>query len=259
MAAPLAFSLANSPVFLFHRISGIVSSDLSVDEILGEVISLTVEATACDACLVYLIDRESNEMVLRASQLPHSGDLGKLRIQAGEGITGWVAEHKSIVALPHHAFSDPRFKRFQALVEDTYEAFLSVPLICGGEVIGVVNVHHREPHRHTGEEVNMLVFIGEQLGVAISKSLLEQQNARLLEETEEIRRELATRKVVERAKGILQQKYHLSEEDAYFRLRNQSRRMRRPMKELAEAIILSEDVSAQRSRAGAVGGDSLPS
>ena len=48
---------------------------------------------------------------------------------------------------------------------------------------------------------------------------------------------------MERAKGILQQKFSLTEEDAYLRLRNESRRLRRPMKELAEAIILTEELS----------------
>jgi AmiR/NasT family two-component response regulator len=54
--------------------------------------------------------------------------------------------------------------------------------------------------------------------------------------------------VVERAKGILQQKYQLTEEEAYLRLRNESRRLRRPMKELADALILAEDL-ARKSRA----------
>jgi uroporphyrinogen-III synthase len=47
---------------------------------------------------------------------------------------------------------------------------------------------------------------------------------------------------VERAKGIIQKKYNTTEEDAYFRLRNQSRRLRRSMRELAEAVILAEDI-----------------
>jgi uroporphyrinogen-III synthase len=58
-----------------------------------------------------------------------------------------------------------------------------------------------------------------------------------------MKRELQTRKLVERAKGILQQRHAITEEEAYLRLRNQSRRLRRPMKELAEAIILSEDLN----------------
>jgi AmiR/NasT family two-component response regulator len=52
---------------------------------------------------------------------------------------------------------------------------------------------------------------------------------------------LETRKLVERAKGILQVEAGLSEEDAYKRIQQQSRRMRKPMKEIAEAIILSSE------------------
>jgi signal transduction protein with GAF and PtsI domain len=227
-----------SPVSLFHRVSNIVSSNLSLEEMLGEILGLTVQVTGCDACLVYLIDHEANEMVLRASQVPHAADLGELRIKMGEGVTGWVAEHRSVVALPAHASSDSRFKRFQALVEDTYEAFLSVPIVSGGEAIGVINVHHREPHDHTQEEISLLIFIGEQTGGVVSK-------ARLMEEAASVRRQLEDRKLVERAKGIIQQKYNTTEEDAYFRLRNQSRRLRRPMRDLAEAIILAEDMQSQ--------------
>jgi uroporphyrinogen-III synthase len=234
---------SESQVSILHRISSIVSSDLSLDEMLGEVVGLTVQATSCDACLVYLIDPETHDIVLRASQVPHAADLDHLTMKPGEGITGWVAEHKSVVALDSNAASDIRFKRFQTLVEDTYEAFLSVPLISGGEAIGVINVHHRRPHQHSQEEVGIVVFIGEQLGVIISRSMLQQENARLLEETQEMKRELETRKLVERAKGILQTRHGLTEEDAYLRLRNQSRRLRKPMRELAEAVILSEDMS----------------
>jgi len=114
----------------------------------------------------------------------------------------------------------------------------------------VINVHHREAHEHTHDEIGTLVFIGEQLGVAIAKSFLQEENARLLEQTLEMRRELETRKLVERAKGILQRKRQLTEEEAYLRLREQSRRLRRPMKELAEAIILNEELDRQGGEEG---------
>ena len=237
--------MSESQVSLFHRVSSIVSSNLSMDEMLGEVVGLTVQASDCDACLVYLIDHSSDEIVLRASQVPHAADLGNLRLKIGEGITGWVAEHKSVVALPSNAASDARFKRFKTLIEDTYQAFLSVPIVSGGELIGVINVHHRDSHDHSTEEISTLIFIGEQLGVTISKSLLEEENARLLEETQEMKRELETRKLMERAKGILQQNHSITEEEAYLRLRNQSRRLRRPIRELAEAIILAEELHRQ--------------
>lgn len=234
---------STSQVALLHRISNIVASELRLDEMLGEIVGLTAQVTDCDACLVYLIDTVTNEIVLRASQVPHAADLGNLRMRMGEGVTGWVAEHKSVVALASNASADKRFKRFQGLIEDTYAAFLSVPLVSSGDLIGVINVHHREAHAHSPEEIALLTFVGEQMGVAIGRSVLADENARLLEETQEMKRQLETRKLVERAKGILQSKHRLTEEEAYLRLRNESRRLRRPMRDLAEAIILAEDLS----------------
>ena len=243
MATVASMNGSESHVSMLHRISSIVSSNLSVDEMLGEVVGLAVQVTGCDAWLVYLVDHPTGELVLRASQLPHAAALGSLRIPIGEGVTGWVAAHQAVVALRSDAADDPRFKRFQELVEDTYQAFLSAPLVSKGEAIGVLNVHHREPHDHSPEEVATLVFIGEHLGVALSRSLLEEEKERLLEETVEMKRVLETRKLVERAKGILQRQRAMTEEEAYLHLRNQSRRMRRPMRDLAEAIILADDLN----------------
>lgn len=246
-ASTMSSEPKTSQVAIFHKISSIVSSERSVDEMLGEIVGLTVQATDCDACLVYLIDQETNEIVLRASQVPHAGQVGRLSMQMGEGVTGWVVEHKSVVALSSNAAADYRFKRFEPLVEDTYEAFCSVPLLSGGEVIGVINVHHREKHEHTAEEVSLLTFIGEQMGGAMGRAKLLDENARLFEETQEMKRQLETRKLVERAKGILQYRFNVTEEEAYLRLRNESRRLRRPMRDLAEAIILSEELSRKTS------------
>lgn len=232
----------NYDATVMHRVSRIVSSELSLDEMLGEIVGLTSQVSGCDACLVYLVEMATGEFVLRASQVPHASDLGSLRMKAGEGVTGWVAEHQAPVALSSKAANDPRFKLFPALIEDTYEAFLSVPLVNKGKTIGVINVHHREKHQHNASEISTISFIGEQMGSAIAKSVLEEENVRLAEETADMKRQLETRKAVERAKGILQRRHNLTEEDAYLKMRNESRRLRRPMKELAEAIILAEEL-----------------
>src|SRR5271154_4567999 len=149
----------NTRAALLHRISSIVSSDLDIQAILHQVVTLTADVTHSDAILVYLIDHATNEIVLRASQLPHDAEIGKVRLKMGEGITGWVASHKSVVALPSNASADSRFKPFSSLQEDTHQAFLSVPLIEGGEIIGVINVHHRDPHKHGTDEVALVTFI----------------------------------------------------------------------------------------------------
>lgn len=237
--------ISSPEVALLHQISAIVSSELGLDAMLGQLLGITVRAAACDACLVYLFDSETSEIVLRASQVPHAKALGKLRMKMGEGITGWVAEHKSVVALSSNASSDPRFKRFPSLVEDTYESFISVPLVSGGDLVGVINVHYRERNDASPDLIATLTFIGEQMGGVIAKSMLAEANEKLLEEAREMKRQLEARKLIERAKGILMQKHSLTEEEAYLRLRNDSRRSRRPMRDLAQRIIQEEVQSRQ--------------
>jgi uroporphyrinogen-III synthase len=66
--------------------------------------------------------------------------------------------------------------------------------------------------------------------------------ARLESEVSLLSDQLETRKLVERAKGILQREMGLDEENAYLTLQRQSRQRRMTMKEVAEAIVLSDDV-----------------
>jgi uroporphyrinogen-III synthase len=235
-------------VAILHRTSRIVSSGLAIGDMLQELVAITVEVTRCDACLVYLPDHETGDIVLRASQLPHDAEIGAVRLNLGEGIAGWVAEHHSAVALSNRAFADPRFKHFTTLVEDTYEALISVPLVRGGEVIGVLNVHHREPHEHSPQEISVLCFLGEQMGGAIAYATLAEHNVKLKKEALLVRRQLEERKVIERAKGVLQQRFGFSEEEAYQRLRDESRRMRRTIHDISETVLLVEGLGQERPR-----------
>ncbi|MEO5926606.1 MAG: ANTAR domain-containing protein [Bryobacteraceae bacterium] len=224
---------------LYRRVSRLASADVTLDEMLGEVLGLAVQVSSCDACLIYVLDPTSGELLLRASQVPHAAELGELSLKVGEGVTGWVAEHRELVAIAANAPDDPRFKCFGHIIEDTYDAFLSVPLMSQGTVAGVVNIHHREAHEHSAEELEAITFIAEQVGNAVAR-------AQLAEQVERLSDELATRKVVERAKGILMRNRGLTEEQAYLMLRGESRKGRRPMKQLAEAIILVEELNKPR-------------
>lgn len=62
----------------------------------------------------------------------------------------------------------------------------------------------------------------------------------LEKEKEKFKGDLEARKIIEKAKGILMQKYGWSEEFAYKKLRRLSMDQRKPMKEIAEAIIFTD-------------------
>ncbi len=150
---------------LFQKVSRFMVRDMSLQEVLQGVVSLVTEFMECDSCLVYLIDND--ELVLCASNTPHPDTIGKVRLRLNEGLTGWVARERRLLSIPREAFKDPRFKYFGELKEDTYEAFLSAPVISRNKVVGVINVQHRAPHQHTGGEMEMLTTVGEQVGCVL--------------------------------------------------------------------------------------------
>jgi uroporphyrinogen-III synthase len=226
-------SLEDSHLDVLHEIGVRLGTAAGFHEVLGRVVEFASALVKCDSCLVYVLD--GDELVLRASKNPHPEAVDRLKLRVGQGITGWVAEHAEAVAISQKAAQDPRFQFFHELPEDSYEAFLSVPLMCRGRVVGVVNLQHCQPHNYRRREIRMISAIGFLVGAEIELARLEEANSTLVEQ-------LQTRKIVERAKGILQRDFGLSEEQAYLALQRQSRQRRKAMKEIAEAIVLSDEV-----------------
>ncbi len=80
------------------------------------------------------------------------------------------------------------------------------------------------------------------LAPAIEVALRRWTEFRALEqEVEDLKEALETRKLVDRAKGILMDTQGLSEADAFRRIQKTSMDQRKPMKEVAEAIVLAHE------------------
>lgn len=160
---------------IFQRISRFMVKELSLREVLQGINGMVVEFMRCDSCLVYLLDEDS--LVLCASNNPAPGTLGRLRLRLDEGLTGWVARERRLVAISKEAYLDPRFRNFSELPEDQFDAFLSAPIIARNKVVGVINVQHRNPYVFSGDEMETLTTVGEQVGVMLSLARIESGDA----------------------------------------------------------------------------------
>jgi uroporphyrinogen-III synthase len=223
----------NPELDMLHEIGNRIAAADPLPGVLGRVVEVISAVVESDSCFVYVL--EENDLVLRASKNPHSEVVDRLKLRVGQGITGWVAEHKRPVAVARGALQDLWFRSFNELPEDLYQAFLSVPVLSRGKLVGVINLQHRQPHNYSQREIHLISTIGFLVGAEIEMARLEGENSELSEQLE-------TRKVIERAKGILQRDLQLSEQEAYVTLQRQSRQRRKSMKEIAEAIVLSDDV-----------------
>jgi len=177
---------------ILHQIAETVSGNLDLDCVLRDIMDIAVQVTKADSCLVYLLNSHKDELVLKASLNPHPKLIGRVRLGLGEGITGWVAQQGRTVAIASNASDDSRFKMFHNLPEDRHQAFLSVPLIVKHDIIGVINLQHKQPHRHRPHEVALMTTIGRQVGGAIETARLHAEVTRKARQVETLSEVSAT-------------------------------------------------------------------
>jgi FixJ family two-component response regulator len=220
-------------IAVLNKMASRLSASDALNQVLNEVVEFVATIVECDSCMIYVV--EGDELVLRASKNPHPDIIGRLKMHMGQGITGWVAEHRRPVAVGKSAFEDSRFKLFNELPEDRFEAFLSVPLVSGGRLVGVINVQSRVPHVYTQREIGVVSAIGFLVGAEVERVRLESENS-------ELSGKLEARKIIERAKGILQRELKINETEAYRILQRESQQRRKLMKDIAESVILNDEL-----------------
>ncbi len=219
------------------KISQTITSNLYLEDILRLIVMVTAEVMNSKICSLMLVDEDKHELVIRATQSVSEAYNKKPNIKIGQGIAGKVVnENKPIAVLDVR--KEPDYINRDIAVKEKLCSLLSVPMAVKKKVIGVLNCYTSAPHKFTNTEINMLTAVANQAAVAI-------ENARLIVKSKIIQEELETRKLVERAKGILMRK-GLTEEDAFRKIQKQAMDLRKSMKEISEAIVLANQVEASR-------------
>jgi uroporphyrinogen-III synthase len=212
-----------------HEIGERIASSDPLHLVLHRVVEFISDVVACDSCFIYVA--EDGDLVLKASKNPHTEVIGRLKLRMGQGITGWVAEHRKPVVIGRNAYQDPRFLSFTELPEDRYEAFLSVPVLCRERLVGVINLQHRQPHNYSNRETQLVSTIGFLVGTEIRRARLEADQVRFADLSE-------AQKLVEQAVVILQRDWNCTGAEASEYIRQHVRLSGKSMKEIASAVLL---------------------
>ena len=222
------------------RISHAITSERYVEDILKLIVTLTAEAMGFKICSLMLLDAEKGELSITATQSVSKQYLKKPPVKLGEGVAGKVAKENKLYISPD-VRKDPLYINRDVARAEGLCSLLSLPLKVKGTVIGVLNFYTSKKHEFTSSEINILESIANQAAIVID-------NSRLMLETQVMREELETRKKVEKAKGILMKEEGLNEDAAYNLMRKYSMKSRKPMKEIAESIIVTYEVKDKKVR-----------
>lgn len=218
-------------------ISRIITTERTLDELLQRIVLTTARALAYEVCSIWLVDDSVSprRIRLKATQAVDPEYARPRSMGRVEGVAGFVATHNQTLRI-RDVLKEPRFKEKDLARKMGLVSMLSVPLqVRDEEIIGVLNVFTNEPHDFPAPEVNLITAIGNLTALAIL-------NADLREQMQAAQEELETRKVIERAKEVLARRRDLPGDQAFRWLQKRSMDSRKSMRQIAEAVILSEDV-----------------
>jgi len=218
-------------------ISQAVTSDLFLEDVFKLIVMVVAKVTEVDICSLWLVDEDSNppKIRLKATQAIEPEYVIDRSLNLDEGVVGHVAttQQPLIIAdvLQCEMFKEKEMARKLGLV-----SMVGVPLHGKKDkIIGVLNCFTSTPHEFSRTDVNLLTTVANQAAVAI-------RNTELIVKTKIIEEELKARKKIERAKEIIMERQSLNGDEAYKWIRKRSMDSRKTLLEVAEAILLSNEI-----------------
>ncbi|GGB76233.1 phosphoenolpyruvate--protein phosphotransferase [Henriciella pelagia] len=151
---PQSFSV---PRLLINRLRNVMAGDMEADTRLQKVVTLIAGTMVADVCSIYR-RTDDDELELVATEGLSREAVHQTKLALDEGLVGQIAlsgEPLSIQDAPRH----PAFSYRPETGEDPYHAFLGVPILRGGRVIGVLTVQNRTERLYEDDEVDSLQTI----------------------------------------------------------------------------------------------------
>lgn len=119
-------------------------------QVLDQILSACVQTAGADSGSIMLLEPDTGMLAIR-SALGLSGDAGALRLAVGQGVTGWVAKHRTA-----RLVRDADQEQDYISVKDGLKSELAVPLLAHEDLIGVLSVDAMRPGAFNQEHLDFL-------------------------------------------------------------------------------------------------------
>ncbi len=156
---------------LMNTVSRQLTTSLDLDEVMGKILRLMVEATGATRGSLLLLDEEgqvSGYILARPDQSPEVSRQNIERVMA-EGLAGWVYEHQQ-GAIVSDTTADERWVHLPGDTKTT--SVLAVPLLYQDRVNGVLFFHHEQPHFFDESHLSLATGIAGQAAIAVENARL---------------------------------------------------------------------------------------
>ena len=168
-----------------QEISKLVNSTLDLDTVLKTIVKRVPLRMKAGACTIRLINPQSNQLELVASDGLSETYLKRGRIENEKNIVMVLSGEPVAI---YDVSSDDRVRYKKYMQDEGIKSLLAVPVKVGQEIIGVLRILSNQHHYFTSSEVNFAVTVAESGGVAIQNARVYQRMNLLFNQIEESER-----------------------------------------------------------------------
>lgn len=165
---------AHAEIQALYEISQSVGKSLSVSETMALLTDKIQKLAPYDACSIYLLNSETNQLVAFHSVGDERDVLELIEIAMGDGVTGWVAANSQPMS---NVCPAPDFTQHRHLTK-IFDSCLAVPLVIDDRTLGVITLYSKVSDAFSHDHMRLMATISRQAAVAIN-------NAIVFEETQE--------------------------------------------------------------------------
>ena len=144
-----------------------VGAASDINAALALIVARVREELGTEVCSVYLYEQPAQRYRFMATEGLNKDGIGKLSLGRHEGLVGLVGERAEPVNL-EEATAHPRFHYVPEIGEEPFHAFLGVPILHQGEVLGVLVVQQAARRRFDADEEAFLITLSAQLAGVIA-------------------------------------------------------------------------------------------
>ena len=147
----------------FEAVTDAALAHLDAADLLDELLERVRDLLGVDTAAILLMDQHAQQLVATAAKGLEDEVRRGVRISVGRGFAGRVAALREPVTL-HRV--EPGDVVNPLLIEKGISSLLGVPILAGGDLIGVLHVGSLTPREFTEEDVRLLRMVADRAGVA---------------------------------------------------------------------------------------------
>ena len=154
-----------------YQASELLAKALDTSEIYYTVSKIFRDVLTYDEFSLMILDDMNAWLEIKAaSGFKNKSKIRGMRFKMGEGVCGQAAARKKIIYVPNKV-KDERYLHYKKKQKEE-GSFISIPLLVGSRVVGVLNVGSTQKNDFSGRDIQFLESLANQIAVAYDRSRL---------------------------------------------------------------------------------------